>query len=236
MSYPFSFSTLKAPPVMEEAELLTLIPAPEPCTEKRESEEESEDDDDKEEENVDEEVKITLQNSIMKTEESESEEEKTEVIPMVKEETERIDEVESDEDEGIEEGSKEDSDEDRTSGVPLQSQDDLDANFIIEKIEGSSGSEDEEVFSEEGEEIEENPGTKRKGFSLDQLQLESKKSKNKRIKGSDEKGKEVHLKKKNKTGTDKFNKKRNKGEGERKKGKNVPTRQSVKGKKRKKIT
>ncbi|XP_050740426.1 transducin beta-like protein 3 [Eriocheir sinensis] len=235
-------STLKAPPVMEEAELLTLIPAPQPL--KRESEEESGDDDDddddddamKEEEDIDMEVKITLQNSIMKTEESESEEEdETEVIPTVKEGTERNDEVESDEDEGIEEGSKEDSDEERTSGVPLASQDDLDANFIIEKIEGSSGSEDEEAFSDGGNEIEENPGTKRKGFSVDQLQLESK-SKNKRLKGSVEKGKDFHMKKKNRTGIDKFNKNRNQGEKERKKGKTVPTRQNARGRKRKKVT
>lgn len=227
---------------MEELELLTMIPAPQPYAEERESEEESDDDDAEEDEDSDE-VKITLQNSIMKIEKSESEEEHeemAEMVPLAPEDTERYGEVESDEDEGIEEGSvenddsKEDSDDERTSLVPLTSQDDLDSNFIIEKVEGSSESEDEEAFSDGVKEVEENPGTKRQGSSIDQLQLEM--AKNKRIKGPEKKRREVLVKKKNKTRSDSFNIKTNQKQKEKKTGKIETTRLGIKGRKRMKVT
>ena len=231
---------------MNEAELLTMIPAPQPNTEYRESEAESDDDDDDDDDDGDEEkeeeeddnveVKITLQNSIMKMDEgSESDDEEIDTHLIInKEEHERKGAVVSDEDEGIEEGSNENdvseehSDQERTSGVPLSSRDDLEANFIIEKIEGSSESENEEILSGDEQEEDQDSGKKRKGFSVDQLQLETKKKGNKRTKVSRGKGKEgeVHeMKNRSKIQRNSFSKK----EQQKKKG-------GKKGKKKKRVT
>ncbi|XP_063871633.1 transducin beta-like protein 3 [Scylla paramamosain] len=253
-------SIVQLPPVMDEAELLTMIPVQKPTTENMESDnndddddnDENDDDDDdeeEEEEEGDEEVKITLQNSIMKVDEgseSDSDEEEEaveemEMHPAIKDEGERNGAVGSDEDEGIEEGSdgnggsEEDSDQERTSEAPLASRDDLEANYVLEKIQASSGSEDEEVVSGEEQEEDQEVGRKRKGFSVDQLQLERKR-KNKKMKGSRENAKEgVHMKNRSKIQKDSFSQRGQQRSKGGKKGKGASAAQAGRGKKRKRI-
>ncbi|XP_042237722.1 transducin beta-like protein 3 [Homarus americanus] len=157
------------PPVMDNVELLQTIQS---TADKHDSEMEDEDEDDPD-------LKASVKNSIMEVDsESETDEENDEASSKEK--------VDKEEDEGIEEGSDEEYEEheDRVKAgeVPPASIDDLGANFVFEKVTVEN-SEDEEAEIVSDEEDQNKDSMKRKDYSIDQLELETKRRKDNRGRG-----------------------------------------------------
>lgn len=153
------------------------------------------------EEEEDEDLRASVQDSILEVDDSESDENSGEEVDTGKE----IEE--NDDDEGIDEGSYDDTEEyDNESGnrvksseVPPASLDDLNANFIIEKVVVESSDDESITMAYENE--DQNITPKRRGFSMDQIQLETKK-------GKDSRGRGIFKDRGRKGGGEKFTKKK----------------------------
>ncbi|KAK8752628.1 hypothetical protein OTU49_006571 [Cherax quadricarinatus] len=185
------------PPVLDNLELLQNIYYSSANKEGTEMKEEKVED----EEEEDEDLRASVQDSILEVDDSESDENSGEEVDTGKE----IEE--NDDDEGIDEGSYDDTEEyDNESGnrvksseVPPASLDDLNANFIIEKVVVESSDDESITMAYENE--DQNITPKRRGFSMDQIQLETKK-------GKDSRGRGIFKDRGRKGGGEKFTKKK----------------------------